>query len=158
MHSIRPYQPADLPALQNLTAAAFEGVSIDQGLEGEFGVIAGRDWRWRKMRHIAEDAAHDPAGILVMHTADGGIVGFISTWCDHEAGIGHIPNVVIAEGFRRTGCGRQLIEAALARFRELGLSHVRIETLVQNAAGHGLYESLGFREIARQIHFAMKLT
>ena len=133
-------------------------MSIDQGLEREFGAIAGRDWRWRKMRHIAEDAARDPAGILVMHTADGEIVGFISTWCDHAAGIGHIPNLVIAEGFRRSGYGRQLIEAALNRFREQGLSHARIETLAQNAAGYGLYESLGFREIARQVHFAMKLT
>ncbi|MBL8849346.1 MAG: GNAT family N-acetyltransferase [Planctomycetaceae bacterium] len=158
MQSIRPYRTADLPILQELTAAAFDGVSIDQGLEREFGPTSGRDWRWRKMRHIADDAARDPAGILVMQTVDGEIVGFISTWCDHEAGIGHIPNLVVAEGFRRTGCGRQLIEAALDRFRELGMSHARIETLVQNTAGHGLYESLGFREIARQIHFGMKLS
>ena len=158
MHSVRPFQPADLPILKELTAAAFDGVSIDQRLEQEFGPIAGHDWRWRKMRHIADDAAREPAGILVMHTSDGEIVGFVSTWCDHEAGIGHIPNLVVADRFRRTGCGRQLIEAALDRFRTLGLTHARIETLVHNTAGHTLYTSLGFQEIARQIHFGMKLS
>jgi ribosomal protein S18 acetylase RimI-like enzyme len=38
-----------------------------------------------------------------------------------------------------------------------GLTHAKIETLVQNDVGNALYTSLGFREVARQIHFAMKL-
>jgi len=155
--SIRPYHPDDLPVLQELTAAAFDGVSIDQGLEREFGTIAGHDWRWRKKRHIAEDVAREPEGILVMVTETGEIVGFISTWSDREGGLGHIPNLVVAAPYRGHGLGRQLIAAALDRFRTLGLSHARIETLVQNDIGHGLYESVGFREVARQIHFAMKL-
>ena len=46
---------------------------------------------------------------------------------------------------------------ALDRFRAAGLTHAKIETLVQNEVGKGLYESLGFREVARQIHFAMEL-
>lgn len=158
MHAIRAYQPSDLPVLQTMTAAAFDGVSIDQGLEQEFGVVAGHDWQWRKMRHIAVDAARDAAGILVMETDAGRIVGFISTWCDCESRIGYIANVVVDAEFRGHGCGRELLQAAMTRFRELGLSHARIETLVQNERGRQLYESVGFREIARQIHFAAKLT
>ena len=157
MFSIRAYQPDDLPLLQELTAAAFDGVSIDQGLEREFGTIAGHDWRWRKKRHIAHDASREPEGILVLVTESGEIAGFITTWCDREGGLGHIPNLVVAAPYRGHGLGRQLIAAALDRFRALGLSHARIETLVQNDIGHGLYESVGFREVARQSHFAMKL-
>ena len=33
----------------------------------------------------------------------------------------------------------------------------KIETLEQNTIGRHLYPSLGFREIARQIHYAMSL-
>jgi len=33
----------------------------------------------------------------------------------------------------------------------------RIETLEQNAIGRQLYPSLGFLEVARQIHYAMPL-
>ena len=35
--------------------------------------------------------------------------------------------------------------------------HAKIDTVVQNAVGIGLYTDLGFREVARQVHFAMKL-
>jgi ribosomal protein S18 acetylase RimI-like enzyme len=38
------------------------------------------------------------------------------------------------------------------------LTHARIETLVQNGVGNHLYTSIGFREVARQIHFAIDLT
>ena len=33
----------------------------------------------------------------------------------------------------------------------------KIETLDQNPIGQKLYPSLGFREVARQIHYAMRL-
>ena len=33
----------------------------------------------------------------------------------------------------------------------------KIETLEQNPVGQALYPSLGFREVARQIHYAMRL-
>ena len=156
MPLIRYYQPVDLPALKAITVEAFDGVSIDQGIEREFGPVAGHDWRWRKARHLDEDAARDPAGIFVAEQ-DGEVVGYITTWQDREAGIGHIPNVAIAASFRGQGLGRQLIEHALSHFRASGLSHAKIETLVQNQVGNHLYRSLGFREVARQIHFVASL-
>jgi ribosomal protein S18 acetylase RimI-like enzyme len=88
---------------------------------------------------------------------DGRIVGYISTWCDEEGGIGHIPNLVIAAGRRGQGLGRLLIEHALSHFRKRGLSHAKIETLVQNDVGNHLYTSCGFHEVARQIHFVADL-
>ena len=156
MPLIRLYLPEDLPALKAITVEAFDGVSIDQGIERQFGLVAGHDWRWRKARHLDDDAARDPAGIFVAEE-DGQVVGYITTWQDREAGIGHIPNVAIAASFRGQGLGRQLIEHALAHFRKCGLSHAKIETLEQNAIGTHLYTSLGFREVARQIHFVADL-
>jgi ribosomal protein S18 acetylase RimI-like enzyme len=153
---IRPYHPTDLPALKAITVEAFDGVSIDQGIEREFGPVNGHDWRWRKARHLDDDAAREPAGIFVAEQS-GQVVGYITTWQDREAGIGHIPNLAIAASFRGQGLGRQLIEHALAHFRRAGLSHAKIETLVQNEVGNHLYRSLGFREVARQIHFVADL-
>ena len=153
---IRPYRPEDLPALKAITVEAFDGVSIDQGIEREYGPVNGHDWRWRKARHLDEDAAREPAGIFVAEH-EGQIVGYITTWQDRAAGIGHIPNLAIAASYRGQGLGRQLIEQALAHFRTCGLSHAKIETLVQNDVGNHLYRSLGFREVARQIHFVGEL-
>jgi ribosomal protein S18 acetylase RimI-like enzyme len=155
MH-IRTFRPGDLPALKAITVAAFDGVSIDQGIEREFGLVSGHDWRWRKARHLDDDAARDPQGIFVAEHA-GQVVGYITTWQDREAGIGHIPNLAITADFRGHGLGRQLIEHALSHFRACGLSHAKIETLVQNEVGNHLYRSLGFREVARQIHFVAEL-
>lgn len=153
---IRVFRPEDLPAVKKMTVEGFDGVSIDQGIDRAFGKINGRDWKWRKARHIDEDARRDQQGIFV--AADGErIAGFITTWCDCEAGIGHIPNIVVDSEYRGQGLGRQLIEHALAHFRANGLSHAKIETLVQNNVGNHLYRSLGFREVARQIHFAAEL-
>jgi len=153
---IRPFHADDLPTLKRITVAAFDGVSIDQGMERQFGVIHDHDWQWRKARHLDDDVARDPAGIFVAEI-DGRIIGCITTWQDLDAGIGHIPNVVIEADCRGQGLGRQLIEHALQHFRSCGLTHAKIETLEQNAVGQHLYTSLGFREVARQIHLVAEL-
>lgn len=155
MH-IRPYTPADLPELKRITVEGFQGVSIDHGIEQAHGPINGHDWQWRKARHIDVDVARDAAGVFVAE--DGGhAVGYVTTWMDPEAGLGHIPNLAIAASHRNQGLGRALLEYALDHFRAAGLSHAKIETLVQNAIGNHLYPSLGFVEVARQVHFVAKL-
>lgn len=153
---IRPYQPTDLDILKAITVEAFQGVSIDQGIEQKYGLIQGHDWKWRKAGHVAADADREPTGIFVAELDDK-IVGYISTWHDLEAGIGYIPNMAFVPECRGQGMGRKLLEYALAHFRELGLSLAKIETLEQNAVGNHLYTSLGFQEVARQIHFVAPL-
>jgi len=153
---IRPFIAADLPELKRLTIEGFSGFSIDHGIEQVFGMINEHDWRWRKARHIDEDVARDERGVFVAEEG-GQIVGYITTWQDAAAGIGHIPNLAVAETHRNQGLGRTLIEHALAHFRAAGLTHAKIETLAQNAIGNHLYPSLGFLEVARQVHFVAKL-
>ena len=71
---------------------------------------------------------------------------------DHASGIGHIPNLAVRVGFQGIGIGRRLIDHAAA-----GMTHAKIETLETNAVGYGLYTSMGFEELARQVHFLKKL-
>lgn len=153
---IRELRTDDLPLLTAIMVQAFEGVSIDQGIEMAFGTINGHDWKWRKARHLQEDFERDPQGILVAERA-GQVVGFVSTWMDRDAGIGHIPNISLTPDSRGQGLGRQLLEAALDRFRQAGLTHAKIETLAQNATGNHLYRSVGFQEVARQVHFVAEI-
>ena len=154
---IRLFQPDDLPRLKEIMVEAFDGVSIDQSIESEFGLINGHDWKWRKARHLDIDVEREPEGIFVAEV-DGQTIGFISAWRDFEAGVGNIPNISLTPDCRGKGYGRILIEHVLDWFRENGLTHARIETLAQNAIGDHLYSSIGFREVSRQVHFAMELT
>jgi ribosomal protein S18 acetylase RimI-like enzyme len=153
---IRTFRPADLAILKTLTVEGFTGVSIDYGIEENFGPIQGHDWRWRKARHIDVDVARDAAGVFVAED-QGAVVGYVTTWQDEAAGIGHIPNLAVAASHRNQGLGRLLLEHALQHFRAAGLSHAKIETLAQNAIGNHLYPALGFVEVARQVHFVAKL-
>jgi len=154
--ALRPFRPDDLPRLKEITVEAFDGVSIDQGIEAAFGTIGGHDWRWRKARHLDDDVARDAEGIRVAHD-QGRIIGFVTTWIDVEAGIGHVPNLAITAAGRGQGLGRRLLQWALDRFRAAGITHARIETVAQNEIGRHLYPSLGFQEVARQIHFCAEL-
>ena len=154
---IRNYRPGDLPRLQEITVTAFEPVSIDRNIEAHVGgSLNGRDWKWRKAQHIADDVDREATGVFVAEIGDL-IVGYITTWHDAQAGVGNIPNLAVDAAHRGSGIGRRLIEHALEHFRNLGLSYARIETLEQNPVGQGLYPSLGFREIARQIHYGLAL-
>ena len=153
---IRRFRDADLAALKEITVEAFDGASIDQMIERRFGLLNGGDWRGRKARHIDRDVERDRKGTFVAET-DGEVVGYVTTWTDAEAGIGHIPNVAVRAGHRGHGIGRRLIDHALDHFRRAGMTHVRIETLENNEVGHHLYTSMGFEEITRQVHFIMAL-
>ena len=154
--SIRPYEDGDLGVLKEITAEVFDGSSIDQIIEGRHGLLRGEDWRARKVRHIDADVSRE-TGAVYVGEIDGAVVGFATTWTDEAAGIGHIPNVAVRVAFQGMGIGRRLIDHALDGFRAAGMTHAKIETLDTNAVGYGLYTSMGFEELARQVHFLKKL-
>ncbi len=154
--NIRPCRSAEIAELKAIMVEAFTGVSIDEGIDRAFGAIHQRDWKWRKARHLDEDLNRPEAAVFVVEQ-DNSVVGFISTWIDRPAGIGNIPNIAFRSEFRGQGLGRRLIQHALDHFRSQGITHAKIETLEQNDVGQHLYTSIGFREVARQIHFVMEL-
>jgi len=153
---IRPFAVAELPRLREITIEAFDGVSIDQAIEQDFGIINGRDWRWRKARHLDADLVREGAAIWVAEV-DGEIAGYVTLWLDGAAGVGTVSNLALTKKFRGRGLGRRLVLHALDELRTAGMSHAKIETVVQNEVGIGLYTDLGFQEVARQIHFVKKL-
>jgi ribosomal protein S18 acetylase RimI-like enzyme len=153
---IRKYQPSDLEPLRQITAICFEDVSIDKNIEDKFGVIAGVDWKQRKMPHIDDDVEANPGGIFVAEI-DREIVGYITTRVNHRTKIAGIPNLSVHPKFQRRGLGKQLIETALAYLTAEGMLYARIETLVQNEIGTDFYPKMGFVEVARQIHYIRPL-
>ena len=154
---IRRYRSADLETLRHVTIICFDGVSIDQNIEGAFGAAGPTDWRNRKARHIDADVAENPDGIFVAEVDDR-VVGYLTTRLDRVALVGGIPNMAVLPDYRRRGIGKALLESALDYFKSEGMLLARIETLTQNAAGQSLYPQVGFQEVARQIHYAMPLT
>ena len=113
----------------------------------------------RKSRDIDRDIDELGAQVAVASDDDSGtVVGYVTMQSDVETRIGWIHNLAVAQEARGQGLGRRLIEHALAHFRSSGMTIAKIETLEQNAAGRHLYPSLGFVEVARQIHYAIALS
>ena len=154
---IRPYRPADLGALKEITAVCFATVSVDANIEAQFGAIGGHDWRWRKLRHIDADVAGPHAQGVFVWEEEGKVLGYITTRIDAESRIGWIPNTAVLPQHQSRGLGRKLMEHALDYMRQQGMEAAKIETLAQNAVGSQFYPSAGFSEVARQIHYLMRL-
>ena len=156
-YSIRPWRNDELPQLQEITARTFGPVSIDGSMERLLGAFGRRDWRARKAAAITDDCRAQPDGVFVAEDRDGQVVGYVTTRLDVESAIGWIPNLAVDPAHQNRGLGRALLEHALDFFRRSGMQVARIETLEQNPVGQALYPALGFREVARQIHYAMRL-
>ena len=156
-YRIRPYQPVDLPRLQEITAETFGPVSIDRNMEQKLGAFGQGDWRARKVGAIADDCQAQPDGVFVAEDAAGRVVGYVTTRLNPLSGVGWIPNLAVDPAHQGRGLGRALLEYALEFFRRSGMQVAKIETLEQNPVGQKLYPSLGFAEVARQIHYAMRL-
>lgn len=63
---------------------------------------------------------------------------------DYVLDEGYVTNVCTAPEFRRLGVAGALIDAVVARSRELGLTFVSLEARVSNAAARSLYAQKGF--------------
>jgi len=153
---IRKYRPSDRERVLAITAAAFEGVSIDYNIEQKFGPIGGRGWRDRKLDSVDMDLAHTPAAFVAEE--GGTVVGYITTRVSHQDKIGGISNMAVDPAWGHRGIGRRLMQAALDFLRAEGMEYARIETLEQNEIASVFYPKMGFTEIARQIHYIMKLS
>jgi ribosomal protein S18 acetylase RimI-like enzyme len=158
---IRLFQEFDRERLKAITAEVFGPAAVDFHLERRFGVIGGRDWRWRKLRHIDDDIRNNAGGIFVYEDGEEpfprAVMGYITVMLDREAGIGRIPNLAVAARAQSRGVGRALVEHALEYLRSEGMILARVETLRGNAVGECLYPALGFEEVVQQIYYVTRL-
>jgi ribosomal protein S18 acetylase RimI-like enzyme len=158
---IRLFRESDRARLKTITAEVFGPAAVDYYLERRFGPIQGRDWAWRKTRHIDDDIRSNAGGIFVYENGtpprEGAVVGYITVTVDRDAGIGRIPNLAVASEAQGRGVGRALVEHALEYLRTEGMLLARVETLEGNAAGEYLYPALGFERVIRQIYYVTQL-
>lgn len=157
---IRAARPGDIDRLKEITCEVFGPSAVDYYIEEHFGTVLGRDWKWRKVRHIDADVAENPGGVFVFEReADGRteIAGYVTIVIDREGGIGRIPNLAVCSRAQNQGIGRKLLNHAFEYLRKEKVPYAKIETLVGNEAGEHLYPAMGFAEVARQIHYVKKL-
>ena len=154
---IRPFRPEDAPRIKAITVEGFEPVSIEAAIDRRWPGLLPAPWGDRKWRAMQPEIAGQPEGCFVAEL-EREVVGYITTLVIPEHKVGRIPDLAVDARVRGQGVGRLLLDHALASFRAQGLRVARIETLTHNAIGRHLYPSLGFHEMAHQVHYAMPLT
>jgi len=75
----------------------------------------------------------------------GEVIGF-SLFLLEEGRCFHIGNLGVAEGHRKVGLGRLLMERMLERSRQLGANRVYLEVASHNDVARAFYKKLGFVE------------
>ncbi|MEX2644905.1 MAG: GNAT family N-acetyltransferase [Gaiellaceae bacterium] len=96
------------------------------------------------------------AAVFVAESDEGEIVGRLSLSRDQHPSSAHVADLglMVAEGWRRQGIGRALLEAAVEWARGAGVRKLELHVFPHNEAAIRLYEQFGFeREGYRKQHY-----
>lgn len=146
---IRRAEPGDAGALVHLA----ESVGSEEG----GWLIADGGWRSvsEERRYLKAIRRHAYAAVLVAEL-DGRIVGRLSIGRDSHPASEHVADVgvMVADGYRRRGIGRALMESAEAWAKSVGVRKIELHVFPHNEAALTLYERLGYRQVGiRRSHF-----
>ena len=146
---VRRAAPGDAAALVELARAV--------GAEEEGWLITDGEWRSpsEERRYLRTVRRHPHAAVFVAE-GDEGIVGRISLARDPHPASEHIADlgIMVAQGYRRQGIGRALMEAGETWAREVGVLKLELHVFPYNHAAIALYEQLGYeREGFRRRHY-----
>lgn len=85
---------------------------------------------------------------LLVLDAAGQVVAYAVFWAVLDQG--ELGNIAVAEGWRRRGLARRLIEAVERGARARGVTELFLEVRVSNIGAQELYNQHGFRQVGRR--------
>ncbi len=93
----------------------------------------------------------NPSAFYLAAHADERIIGFGGLWAIADQA--HIVTLAVHAEYRRQGMGRRLMLSLLAEARLRGVTEVTLEVRERNVPAQHLYQSLGFRPVARRRNY-----
>ncbi|QDQ10688.1 GNAT family N-acetyltransferase [Streptomyces spectabilis] len=134
--AIRPATAADVPAVREITHAAYHHYierigRVPAPMESDHAqnVAAGRV-------HVAEDAGGVVVGLVVVHAYD-----------DHL----YLDNIAVHPDAKGSGLGRRLLEFVEEHARGLGLPEIRLYTNAMMWENQKIYPRFGYEFVERRV-------
>lgn len=93
----------------------------------------------------------DQVLLIAEDTARGARVGLLWFGPSTDAGHSWVYDITVEEPVRGQGYGRAIMRACETEARARGYARLGLNVFGDNEVARGLYESLGYREIARQM-------
>jgi ribosomal protein S18 acetylase RimI-like enzyme len=153
MVSIRPFEPADHPALRRIITELQTHIASLDPLQK---VRKPEDFDARRYVDVLLKTLDNESGILLVAKENGILLGFIAgsippqieeDLLDHyPTKEGKIHELVVSEKRREKGIGRMLIEKLEEQFRIQGCEYVRVGCFVPNTGTHAFYEKCGYSD------------
>jgi len=144
--TIRPGTADDIAAVLPLVAKT---IAFHEEMdEARFGAVPGAHERYEGWMQRLVDSGE---GAFLVAEEDGQVVGFILGQVQEEYRMyrtgryGMIHDLWVEPNRRRRGIARELVLAAIERFREAGVEQVRLDTSAKNEAAQKLFAFCGFR-------------
>jgi len=143
---VRPAIPADVPAILPMVhAITAMHEALDPARFAMVPDVIDRYRRWLPQR------ATDPRSVFLIAEEAGAAVGFLVATVEptipiyRTTEVGFIHDVWVEPAHRGRGHASAMITEACRRFRELGVTQVRLETAAGNDAARRLFAACGFR-------------
>jgi putative acetyltransferase len=131
---VRDYTPADATAFRDLNLAWVE----------KFFTVEAED---RAQLEDPQTHILDKGGVILIAEYEGEAVGTVGLVPAHDAGVLELIKMSARSDIQGKGTGRALMDAAIAKSREMGASHIWLETNTSLEAALALYRKSGFREL-----------
>ena len=132
--------------------ATAEDVEIIHALAGELaGVVGDSSPTLEAVQARLSELLEEPrAQVLVAEDEGGAVVGMASLWIKPDLAHGdtvvEVPTLVVAEGSRRGGVGKLLMEEIQGLAAENDAHLIELVATRENASARNFYKSLGFVE------------
>jgi GNAT superfamily N-acetyltransferase len=154
---IRPYHPEDADAIVRLSLRAWAPVfaSLEQVLPAEvYHTFYPDGWQVSQQKAVETVCADTDQHVWVAEK-DGASVGFVAVRLHAEHAMGEIYMVAVAPEHQRSGIGGALMEFALERMRDAGMTVAMVETGGDpgHAPARRAYERAGFHPLALVRYF-----
>jgi ribosomal protein S18 acetylase RimI-like enzyme len=138
--SIRSARPTDSAAIAALVASlGFDSAPRD--IEGRLAALK----KGRETPLVAEQG--EVVGVLAWH---------VTPVLHRARPVGRITMMVVADGERRRGVGRALVEAACGQLRAKGCGLIEVTSNVDLSGAHGFYRRLGFERTSYRFVMALE--
>ena len=137
------------PRVREATAKDVETI---HALAGELaGVVGDSSPALEAVRARLSELLEEPrARVLVAEDEDGAVVGMASLWIKPDLAHGdtviEVPTLVVAEGSRREGVGKLLMEEIQNLAAENDANLIELVAMPGNVPARNFYKSLGFVE------------
>lgn len=154
--SIRPFEPADLAALQRIRAAAFAPIFRSfRAIVGErVAAIAFSDAEAEQAKLLDDVCATGSGHHVLVVTLGEEIVGFVSFTIDPERRMGEIGLNAVHPDHAGRGLGTWMYRRVIARMRDLGMALVTVGTGgdPSHAPARRAYQKAGFGPALSSLH------